>query len=717
PGPGNPNLLRSVTTGSGAVIAAEYTPSSRWANDYLPNLVHAVTKLTVSDGRGGPAAVTDYAYAGGKYDPKARRFLGFRTVVETRPAAAGETGRPVVETTYRQDLASYGLVERRIEKDGAGAVRRDTTETYQVNVAAKPYWVQNTASYTTLTESNGALNLQTERVFDAYNNIVQLKDYGRPGAAGDELWTVRFFAPNTSAYIVSLPRAEQVRAGFDPALPYIGLSFSFYDDNHSDNATPPTKGNLTWQSDVADLTSTPARSVNQLFSYDSFGNKVAAVDGAGNRTEWDYDATYRLYPVSERGPKYFAAGGQAADPRFVTSATYDAVCGEPSSRTDVNGIVRTFTYDAFCRPYDTAVAATGSYTRTRFENEGNPLTQAVVVSSPLANGAGEQFSRSYYDGLGRVWRTETPGETAAGPLRLVDTEYDTRGNVARLALPRFANEAAQWTATSYDWADRPVKVVNPDASQRSIVYGLDGGASPNPRLYVATLTDELGRWSSTTTSSRGDVVAIVRDIGGQAVGETRSYDGLGRMIGVSDASGSAWSYAYDLLGRRLSATDPDLGSWSYGYDGAGRLTSQTDARGVVTTMGYDQLGRLLLKQATAPGGTPVTLAQNGYDEAAVGFYNIGRLTRSENANAVHVFSYDGFGKVASQATSIDRLTSTTLTGRDASGQTVWTQYLPGPLDIGSSTNRWQYSAANALVAIPDAIVSTIREADGQTREI
>ncbi|MGF7009475.1 FG-GAP-like repeat-containing protein [Aminobacter sp. BE322] len=66
PGPGNPNLLRSVTTGSGAAISAEYTPSSRWTNDYLPNLVHAVTKLTVSDGRGGAAAVTDYAYGGGQ---------------------------------------------------------------------------------------------------------------------------------------------------------------------------------------------------------------------------------------------------------------------------------------------------------------------------------------------------------------------------------------------------------------------------------------------------------------------------------------------------------------------------------------------------------------------------------------------------------------------------------------------------------------------------
>ncbi|WP_432288793.1 RHS repeat-associated core domain-containing protein (plasmid) [Aminobacter sp. BA135] len=714
PSAGNPNLLRSITTGTGAVVSAEYTPSSRWVNDYLPNLMHAVTKLSVSDGRGGPAAVTDYAYAGGKYDPKARRFLGFRTVVETKPTAAGETGRPLVETTYRQDLASYGLVASRVEKDGAGVARRSTTETYVVNATTKPYWARNTATDTTLTE-NIALGWKVERVFDTYNNIVEIKDYGRPAVSGDEIWTRRFFAPNTSAYIVSLPRAELAHSGLDTSAPYIRYGHSFYDGNHTDNAAPPTKGNLTWAHAYTN-TATHA-SVNEYFSYDSYGNKIAAVDGAGNRTEWDYDATYHLYPVTVRGPKYFATGSQPADARFVSTATYDVVCGQPASRTDPNDIVQTFTYDAFCRPYDTAVALIGSYSKSRFENEGNPLTQALVISSPLPNGAGEQFTRSYYDGLGRIWRVETPGETAAGAKRVVDTEFDARGNVARIALPRFANETAQWTANSYGWADRLVKTVNPDNSQRTIAYSLDSGASPNPRLYAATVTDELGRQTTTTTSSRGDVVEILRDVGGLAVTETRGYDALGRLIAVTDHSGSSWAYTYDLLGRRLTASDPDLGAWSYAYDGAGRLISQTDARGVVTTMSYDQLGRMLSKQATAPGGTAVTLAQNTYDEAATGFYNIGQLTRSQNASSSHVFGYDGFGKVASQATTIDGLTHTTVTGRDASGQAVWTQYLPGPLDIGSSTNRWQYSAANALTAIPDAITSTLREADGQTKEI
>ncbi|MER9852313.1 FG-GAP-like repeat-containing protein [Mesorhizobium sp. M0106] len=209
PGAGNPNLLRSVVTELGGTVAVEYAPSSTWANTYLPQVVHALTKLSVGDGR-GQTAVSTYAYAGGKYDPAARKFLGFASIVETKPLANGETAASKIETTYRQDLASYGLPSLTVWKDGAGVVHKQVAETYAVNAATKPYWVQNIATDTTLTE-NIARTLRVERAFDAYNNITSIKDYGRTDVSGDETWTVASFAPNTSAYIVSLPSSQTVR--------------------------------------------------------------------------------------------------------------------------------------------------------------------------------------------------------------------------------------------------------------------------------------------------------------------------------------------------------------------------------------------------------------------------------------------------------------------------------------------------------------------------
>ncbi|WP_287088872.1 FG-GAP-like repeat-containing protein, partial [Mesorhizobium sp.] len=61
-GPGNPNLLRSVVAELGGTVAVEYAPSSTWVNNYLPQVVHAVSKLSVGDGR-GQTAVSEYTYA------------------------------------------------------------------------------------------------------------------------------------------------------------------------------------------------------------------------------------------------------------------------------------------------------------------------------------------------------------------------------------------------------------------------------------------------------------------------------------------------------------------------------------------------------------------------------------------------------------------------------------------------------------------------------
>ncbi|TIS45791.1 toxin TcdB middle/N-terminal domain-containing protein, partial [Mesorhizobium sp.] len=202
-GTGNPNLVKQIVTELGATVAVEYTPSSTWANNYLPQVVHAVTKLSVSDGR-GQTAVSSYQYSGGKYDPAARKFLGFASIVETKPLTNGETAPSTVTTSYRQDLASYGLPSLTVWKDGAGTVHKQVAETYAVNTATKPYWVQNTATDTTLTE-NIALTTRVVRYFDAYNNITTQDDYGRTDTSGDELRTARWFIPNTSAYIVSLP--------------------------------------------------------------------------------------------------------------------------------------------------------------------------------------------------------------------------------------------------------------------------------------------------------------------------------------------------------------------------------------------------------------------------------------------------------------------------------------------------------------------------------
>ncbi|MCJ9754862.1 hypothetical protein MOV61_29450, partial [Neorhizobium sp. BETTINA12A] len=499
---------------------------------------------------------------------------------------------------------------------------KTVAETYTVNAATKPYKALNTASETTLTEAGTSLTLRKERIFDAYGNLSEIRDFGRKDLAGDETWTLASYTPNTAAYIVSLPMARNIRSGgFSTSTDVFEQHQTLYYDGSTDITAPPTKGNLTMLGSFKSFEPTQT-SYNELFTYDTYGNKLSHVDGEGSRTEWDYDPDYHLHVVAERAPKYFATGGQPADARFVSTFTNDYVCGKPARKVDWNGVTETFTYDPFCRPYGYTHWGTGKYVNTRYENEGNPASQAVVSYEPLATGTGDVFTRTFYDGLGRPWRVQTPGETASGQTRITDTSYDARGNVWQTAFARFADETAQWTVNSYDWQDRVVKTVNPDASQRTYTYLVQPTAitgTSNLPVMEVRMTDEESKLRRTVMDKDNNVILKATQLAGAWVAEAQTYDVVGRLKGVRDDGGATWTYTYDLLGNRLSASDPDLGTWSYAYDNANRLVSQTDARGAVTTLSYDQMGRLLTKQVKAAGETTATVtAANTYDTAEPG---------------------------------------------------------------------------------------------------
>ncbi|WP_310221880.1 RHS repeat-associated core domain-containing protein, partial [Neorhizobium sp. 2083] len=714
------------------VVSVDYTPSTRWTNVFMPQVLHAVTQLRVDDGRGQVAA-TDYAYAGGLYDPKARKFLGYKTITMTKPLANGETARPVVETTYRQDLASYGLPEKTVSRNGANTASKTVTETYAVNAATKPYTALNTATETTLNEGGSSLVLRKERDFDAYGNITQIRDFGRKDLTGDETWTLASYAPNTTAYIVSLPRQRNIRSGgFSTSTDVFEQHQALTYDGSTDNAAPPTKGNLTILGSYKSVEPISASNL-EYFTYDAYGNKLSHVDGAGSRTEWDYDATYHLYPVTERAPKYFATGGQPADARFVSTFTNDVVCGKPATKVDWNGVTETFTYDPFCRPYGYTNAGSGKYVNTRYENEGNPAGQAVVSYEPLSTGTGDVFTRTFYDGVGRPWRVQTAGETVGGQTRITDTSYDARGNVWQTAFARFANEAAQWTVNSYDWQDRVVKTVNPEASQRIYTYNVQPvasvGGTTNLPVMEMRVQDEEGKVRRSYTDKDNNVILTSGNLSGTWINESRTYDVVGRLRGVSDHSGATWTYTYDLVGNRLSASDPDLGTWTYTYDNANRLISQTDARGAVTMLSYDQMGRLLSKQVKAAGETTATVtATNSYDTADAGvgsapFHNVGLLTKSVNGAATQSFSrsLSGSTTVLTTRTVIDGVTHTAVETKGKAELTLSIAYTPAAVSAsipaGTSAAPWTYNTANKLLAVPGYITTAAYEADGQTKSI
>ena len=720
-----PHLLTSVTNQLGGLASFEYKPSTVWANDYLPYVSQTVTKLTVSDGR-GQAAVTQFAYQGGKFDHVSNRFLGFRKVTETKPTIPGETAPPTVETTYRQDVASHGQIDRQDFKDGAGVVRKSLIETWAVNATTKPWTALNTATTTVLTEQGVTVATRKERGFDAYANVFSEMDFGRvvpPGETGagnditgDEIWTLRLMNPNTSAYIVGLSRAESVRNSFDINATPLRHHVNTYDGQASD-ASPPTKGDVTKLLRVQSFS--PSVDSVETFTYDSYGNRLSAVDGEGNRTEWNYDTTFHLFPVAERSPQYFANGTLPADTRFQTTASWNGVCQAPASRTELNGIVFNYAYDAFCRPQQVTNAANGWFRQFSWLDEGNPAAQRLNIAEPLPNGIHVTSEFKYFDGRGRVWLEGTGGEAYGTPYRIVLSAFDVRGNVYLKSHPYFSSgDTPFFTTNTYDWADRPLQTVNPDGSDKTYSYlawpNLSYG--PNRSLTAVQVEDELDRKVVTVTSSWGDVIVVRKEVSpGVWNREWRGYDPFRKLTYVRDEGGAEWTYAYDRLGNRVAANDPDLGNWTYSHDKASRLISQTDARGVVTSMAYDQLGRLLERTVPATGQI---LVSNTYDEARAGFYNVGKLTSSTNSAASHMIDWHASGNEASRATTVDEVPSTVSSGENAGQLPMWKAYGPySPLDFGTGSSPWTYTLDKRVASVPGYITSTTYEADGQTRRI
>ncbi len=721
-GSGNPNLLRSETLETGGTISVAYAPSSIWSNTYMPIVMHTVTGVTAGDGRGG-SSTTSYSYAGGLYDPAVRKFLGYQTVIAVKPKLANETAAPRVTTTYRQDLAGYGLPELTVFQSGDGTQSRTVDEVYTVSASA-PYRVLNTSTITTLKE-NLTATTRVDRAFSPYGMVISIADQGRTDVTGDETLTAFGDSPNVPAYIVNLPYSKIVYAGLTTSGTLLSDEKFLYDGQQA--ASPPTKGDLTGDLKRQGAGANPAYA-SLTNTYDAYGNRISQVTGAGNRTEWDYDTAFFLYPVTERQPRYFANGTLPADARFVTSATYDPACGEVASKTDVNGKVDAYTYDAYCRPADHTYNGTGYFTKIRYENEGVPTTQAVVTYHPTTTGTDLVYVRIYYDGLGRPRKTMSNGNDATNQ-RVVDTTYDARGNVATLSALHYASDPAQFTTSSYDWADRPVKVVNPDASIKTTQHGvyltslatfLPGGCTTDVPLTYSSTTDEEGYAVGDYRNTHGDTLLVQQNKGTEWNSTCYQHDGVGRLTQIVDQGGAHWTYSYDLAGNRLSANDPDLGTWIYTYDLDNRLATQTDARGYVTTTSYDQLNRVTRQTVTAPDATVTTLATNSYDEVrALGPENIGLLTTAANSNAVTLYdrALAGSAETLNVKTTIGTTSHTTRTINAKSGKTIYITYSTPALSVGTNTDRWTYTADNNLASIPGLITSVTYQADGQTREI
>ena len=593
-----------------------------------------LAQVAHNDGKGGPPITQSYSFIEPYLkDAGEPREIGFRQVRVT-DAANNFTD------TYFFQGASFpvGMTERvqRFAYGNNGALA-DRLYTVDQSTSVAPYVRLVVAS----DEAQYGANRHTTTGYDGYGNVTS-----QVFQNGERAHAVSYYN-DWSYYVVDRVSAESVTGN---------------------NGGMGSSVTMVYSGGTWDLSSKTVGGIaTTTYTYDTMGNQTSVRDPDGNTTVTSYlNASNQpdLYPTSVTNAL-----------NQVARQAWDPVCQVPSSSTDVNARQTTYQYDALCRR-TLEQHVDGSWVSTAYNNFGTPGSQHVY-SSASDGGQTGLYTRTYFDGLGREWKTEK--RTAAADLASIRA-FDNVGHVASQTVDGLV------TTLLTDALGNVYQTTQPD--QSTVRVARSG--------WTLQSIDELGNSTTSTTDAYGNVV-LVQDPSGTT---TIIYDPANRLWKITDALQYQTSIQYDAAGRKRSIADPDSGTWTYAPDAAGNVVTQTDARGVVTTMTYDALNRLKTRSA----GTRLTTMY--YDEAGFGD-SIGRMTRVTDPSGSTVMFYDSMGRPSQDARVIGGKLYNTWHTYDLAGRPALLTYPDG------ETIGYSYDGGGGLIRVGNYVTSGLNNARGQ----
>ena len=165
--------------------------------------------------------------------------------------------------------------------------------------------------------------------------------------------------------------------------------------------------------------------------------------------------------------------------------------------------------------------------------------------------------RNVYDAFGRVAKAFYPTTEGTGSKSTFNKSFD---NVSP-------------TVTVYDVLDRATSVTLPDNSTTTTAYTVDNSS----HTLVTTVTDALHNVQATHTNGSGKTLKTIQKSGPDGeITTSFEYDGIQRLVRVTDTEGNVTTSTYDMGDRRTEVNHPASGITSFTYDALGNvLTKQT----------------------------------------------------------------------------------------------------------------------------------------------
>ena len=234
--------------------------------------------------------------------------------------------------------------------------------------------------------------------------------------------------------------------------------------------------------------------------------------------------------------------------------------------------------------------------------------------------------RNVYDAFGRVAKAFYPTTERTGSKSTFSKSFD---NVSP-------------TVTVYDVLDRATSVTLPDNSTTTTAYTVDNGS----HALVTTVTDALHNVQATYTNGSGKTVKSIQHSGPDGeITTTFEYDGIQRLVRVTDTEGNVTTSVYDMGDRRTEVSHPASGITSFTYDPLGNvLTKQTanmaeEGKMITYTYDYHRLTGISYPDH------PENNVKYYYGGRNASHNRIGRLMMREDGTGAIEYFYGKMGEV------------------------------------------------------------------------
>ena len=683
---GRTNMLRSVTNSLGGTFTLDYAHSIPTYG--LPGGKWVMSSVTVDDGihDDGPLMKTVFAYSDGQKDRHEREFLGFGKVVTKNIDT--EKGDSAV---YRQAVQLYDVSTYYAQGNELGATVEDAngnkyTETkneydgYYLTANGDKYTfakqeklcsdrasafvpLRYTANRQYEGKTSGITTSEAwnEYYLDGYHG--ELKSYkfsdkgrlGENGSGSFDYQTAIQYASNDAKHIFGLPVDVTVTGGDGKTYHHVSAK---YDMNYADhptqirqqlgggeavsdyvydaygNITKTTlpangKGQRMWYSyRYEPVMNMYVERVDDAFGYRSeasnfdyrYGMALQRRDLNNFYYETDIDNLGRVKAV--RGPNELATGVP-----YIIAFDY-----QPKATFGENGI--TAPAYAVTKHYDVQHPSDDLETVTLVDGFGRPVqvkkdgvvTTAAKGSAPKDENVMIVSGRNVYDAFGRVAKAYYPTTEALGSKTAFNKAFD---NVSP-------------TVTVYDVLDRAMKVTLPDNSTTQTEYSTDAGSNTLKTL----VTDALGNRQATYTDGSGKTVKTEQLSGPDGTITTSfEYDGIERLVKVTDTEGNVTTSVYDMGDRRTEVNHPASGITTFTYDNLGNVVTKQTANlkkeGKTINYEYDY-GRLT---AINYPDHPENNVKYYYGGRNASQNRIGRLMLREDGSGAIEYFYGKMGEI------------------------------------------------------------------------